>query len=171
MSVQWLTTQDLKVDVSALPEVKVKSYLVLYTINIPVAYVHNKDLRRDVLERAQRLIDVDLPYSDVELEGNYILRNTKTGTTLSLTSPFSAFGLQSFDANTFVRTSFHILEHAEEKMGPWRELDTHYVFERLVSVSVRVFAHVTKNHPILDKRNLLFNNSMFNQNGRTFLLP
>jgi hypothetical protein len=174
-------SSDLKVDVIALPQRTGKDFIVVYNINIPVATVHDEELRRQALERAQRLLSADLAPSRMyyQLTGSYILRNTHTGDTKLFTGSFCPQGncpsiiqgFQPFNAETFVQNSFAALDNAEEKLRSWRGLDTNFVFDRLVSVIVNVNAPVTQKHPILEKRQLLRSHGRYSRRHRTFKLP
>ena len=146
-----------------------------------VLFRSDEELRRQALERAQRLLSADLAPSRMQyqLTGTYILRNINTGETVSFTGSFFAKanspaiiqGFRPYNEATFVRNSFDALENAEEQLRSWRGQDTRFVFDRLVSVIVTVNALVTQNHPVLEKRQLLSNHGRYSRRRRTFKLP
>ena len=119
--------------------------IVIYNITLPANIVHDVVQRRVNLERANELLIHDFGQNaDIyfQVTGSYTLVNERTGATQLWTGSFYAShlnnpsqiqGFQKFDQETFVDSTFHLLNSAEQILKA-NGNDSEWTFESLTSI-------------------------------------
>jgi hypothetical protein len=179
---QQATREQLKVDSIAIQQREEGhgiSYLVIYNINIPAAIIYNDQERRNVLERARRLLMNDFGNLDIryQVTASYYLRNSITGAQQTWTGSFFArhnslaqlSGFRAFDNDSFVQTTFQATQGQDVEANlRWNTLDTAWKFEALLSIIINVQCSVPTGHKTVARRNLSVKTF---KNRQTFALP
>ena len=150
--------------------------MVFYNVNIPAAIIINNQEKRAVLERVKNLLIRDFDQADIvyQICASYFLRHTETNQEIIWTGSFFArnnnpsrlLSFQVFDPNQFVDICFEATENVDDKLR-YNNFDTKWKYDRLISVIINIQAEVSRDHPVLRKRNLQYDE----RRHTTFSLP
>ena len=168
----------LKVDAVSAPiaDSTRNNFLVIYNVNVPVRFLEEEGVTRQVLERIKDLLMNDFTNYTVvyQITASYTLLHSLTGELRVWTGSFSVrdnapaqlSGFEQFDQNTFVDDSLGYLEDAEQKLTRAPEFSSNWVLDSIIAVIFNVQC-------IVDQHNRILN--LFPRDGRrahrTFALP
>lgn len=174
-----LNIHELKVNQTALPIGT--DCLLVSNINIPEAYLQDID---PILNRVQTFIVQDYintPNVHFQVCATYDLRHSQTGAIKTWTGSFNPRGNELNALNGFQLYSANFQNVVREACSDdniYRKLrlfhvDTHWVFDRLVSVYINIQAIVPNNHPTIGRRQLapVRRHGQTQRAQETFLLP